>query len=132
MTRQVLAQVRYENGLYVLNPSHQAFVAVSPKKASFELWHKRLGHVSFDTILRLNKEGYLCVTSILPKPVLCSACQLSKGRRLSCDLNEQQAFYPLDLIHCDLWGPSPVTSNDGYRFDALFLDDHSRFTWFYP
>lgn len=95
------------------------------------MWHQRLGHVSFDTILKLNKDGFLSVTSILPKPVLCAPCQMAKGHKLPFDTNSKRANFPLDLIHCDLWGPSPVTSHDGYRYYALFIDDHSRFTWFY-
>lgn len=35
-------------------------------------------------------------------------------------------------MHCDLWGPAPVISHDGYRYYAIFVDDFSRFTWFYP
>nr|GEX70984.1 zinc finger, CCHC-type, Gag-polypeptide of LTR copia-type [Tanacetum cinerariifolium] len=57
LTKHVLAQGKCENGLYVLHPGPQALIVDSPlkAKASFELWHLRLGHLSFDTILYLNK-----------------------------------------------------------------------------
>ena len=29
-------------------------------------------------------------------------------------------------------GPSPVSSIDGYGYYAIFVDDFSTFTWFYP
>ncbi|KAK6781838.1 hypothetical protein RDI58_019634 [Solanum bulbocastanum] len=133
-TKQVLARGKYENGLYVLHNEHQALAAItnSSLKASYELWHSRLGHVAFDTVLLLRKLGCLSVTSILPKPVIFSSCQLSKGYRLTFDLNTTRSLHPLDLIHCDLWGPTPITSTANYRYYVAFVDDYSRFTWFYP
>lgn len=101
-------------------------------KASFKLWHSRLGHVNFSVIQLLNKLGQLSVTSLLPKPCICSSCQLAKSKRLSFALNEKRASAVLDLIHCDLWGPAPVTSVDGFHYYALFVDDFSCFSWLYP
>lgn len=48
------------------------------------------------------------------------------------DINLKRSLHVLDLIHCDLWGPSPIVSMDGYRYYVIFVDDFSRFTWFYP
>ncbi|KAM0027867.1 putative RNA-directed DNA polymerase [Helianthus debilis subsp. tardiflorus] len=134
LSKQVLAEGSCVDGLYVLKNSPQAFVATtrSSNKASYELWHARLGHVSFNIISLLNKLGVLSVTSLLPKPTICTPCQLAKGQRLSFDLNLKRASHPLDLIHCDLWGPSPVCSKDGFRYYVAFIDDYSRFTWLYP
>ncbi|KAJ0781817.1 putative RNA-directed DNA polymerase [Helianthus annuus] len=133
-TKRVLAKGVCENGLYVLKDSPQALVATTgvSTRASYELWHARLGHVSFDSISLLNKLGVLSVTSVLPKPNVCTPCQLSKSRRLSFEPNLKRASNPLDLIHCDLWGPAPVCSKDGYRYYVSFVDDYSRFTWLYP
>lgn len=134
-SKQTLAQGRRRNGLYILEKGQQAFLAnLSSKRiqASFELWHSRLGHVSHDTISVLNKLGCLSISSILPTPRICSSCQLSKSKRLSFNPNLKRSMHVLDLVHCDLWGPSPVVSIDGFRFYAIFIDDYSRFTWFYP
>ena len=131
-TKQVLARGTCVDGLYVLQNEPQALVAGVSNKASYELWHARLGHVSFDVISSLNKTGCLSLTSLLPKPDICTSCQLAKGQRLPFIHNEKRASSPLDLVHCDLWGPAPITSTDGYRYYVVFIDDHSRFTWFYP
>lgn len=135
VTKQTLAKGRCERGLYVLDRVDSALVATvrsSSLKASFTLWYLRLGHVPFSVISALNKLGLLSVTSVLPNPKLCESCELAKSKRLPFILNEKRASSVLELIHCDLWGPSPVTSSEGYRFYAVFIDDYSRFSWIYP
>lgn len=42
------------------------------------------------------------------------------------------ASAPLELIHCDIWGPSPNLSTMGYRYYIMFIDDYSRFHWIFP
>ena len=56
-TKRVLAKGRCEQGLYVLKDEPQALVALkgTSNRASYKLWHNRLGHVSFDVIQTLNK-----------------------------------------------------------------------------
>ncbi|GJW54467.1 retrovirus-related pol polyprotein from transposon TNT 1-94, partial [Tanacetum coccineum] len=117
----------YQLGLYVLKDEPTAFIATAKviKPASYELWHARLGHVSFDVISTLNKLGVLSITSLLPKPILCTPCQLAKGQRLPFTINAKRSSHPLDLIHCDLWGPAPICSKDGYRYYVAFIDDYS-------
>ncbi|KAJ9557137.1 hypothetical protein OSB04_011751 [Centaurea solstitialis] len=129
--KQPLAQGRCENRLYVLRTKPYALVATS-SRASYELWHARLGHINFAVISLLNKQGLLSLTSVLPKPILCEPCQLSKSHRLPFQDNTKRSSDPSDLVHCDLWGPSPVISVDGYSYYVAFVDDYSRFTWLYP
>ena len=38
---------------------------------------------------------------------------------------------PLELIHLDLWGPTLVLSNSGYRYYIHFVDAFSRFSWIF-
>src|ERR1043165_9888140 len=134
-TGEVLARGICENGFYVLTQSHKSLVAAlfsSQLRASFNKWHSRLGYVSFETISNLNKLGHVFVTSLLPKPGLCNSCELSKAKHLPFIENNKRAQQVLDLIHCDLWGPAPIASTGGYLYYVIFVDDHSRFTWFYP
>nr|KYP48069.1 Retrovirus-related Pol polyprotein from transposon TNT 1-94 [Cajanus cajan] len=133
-TGRVLARERCDQGLYVMNQGPQALLTTSSSlpRASFELWHSRLGHVNFDVINKLNQQGYLNVSSILPKPICCTTCEMAKSKRLVFYDNNKRASAVLDLIHCDLWGPSPVASLAGYSYFVIFVDDFSRFTWFYP
>uniref|UniRef100_A0A251RWD9 Putative zinc finger, CCHC-type n=1 Tax=Helianthus annuus TaxID=4232 RepID=A0A251RWD9_HELAN len=122
-TKQTIAKGCREDGLYVLRDNHEALVSShSCPKASFEIWHSRLGHVNFDVVSLLKNNGSLSFTSVLPKPGLCSPCEL----------NNKRASSPLELIHCDLWGPSSVKTVDNFSYYVAFVDDYSRFTWLYP
>ena len=46
-------------------------------------------------------------------------------------LTESKAMKPFDLVHSNLWGPSPVQSITGAHYFLLFIDDDSSFKWFY-
>jgi transposase InsO family protein len=134
-TGRVVATGKRDGGLYVLERGIPAFISVLKNKslhASYDLWHSRLGHVNHSIISFLNKKGQLYLTSLLPSPTLCETCQLAKSHRLPYSRNEHRSSNVLDLIHCDLWGPSPVKSNLGFDYYVLFIDDYSRFTWLYP
>ena len=36
----------------------------------------------------------------------------------------------LDIVHSDVWGPSPITSFLSFNYYVIFVDDCTRFTWF--
>jgi hypothetical protein len=99
---------------------------------SFAIWHAHLGHVLSTIISILNKQGSMSLTSILPNPSLCVSCQKAKSHKLPFQTSDSRFETILGLIHCDLWGSAPITSISGYRYYVIFIDDHSRFTKFYP
>ena len=63
---------------------------------------------------------------------LCEACQLGKVHRQSFPASETKTKGVLELIHTDLWGPSPTVSRNGYKYYISFVDDYTRYTWIYP
>lgn len=134
-TKEIIARGKVEGGLYILEQGHKTFLVSLRNKrtsASYELWHSRLGHVTFEIIYLLQKLGSLSLTVVLPKLGVCSFCQLSKSKRLPFHENYKRVTHVLDLIHCDLWGPTHLPSADGYLYYVIFVDGHYRFTWFYP
>ena len=37
-----------------------------------------------------------------------------------------------ELIHSDVWGPSPIASIGGSRYFVVFIDDYSHYSWIFP
>lgn len=63
---------------------------------------------------------------------ICDACHFEKSCKLPFLESDFVSSRPVERIHCDLWGQSPVVSNQGFKFYVIFIDHHTRFTWFYP
>jgi hypothetical protein len=56
----------------------------------------------------------------------CISCQLRKQPALPFNNSESHATASFDLIHSDVWGPSPIVSMSGSRYFVIFVDDFSR------
>ena len=63
---------------------------------------------------------------------ICEACQMGKTHKLHFLITETKTSKILELIHTDLWGPSPIVSRGGYQYYISFVDDFSRYTWICP
>ncbi|KAJ4973545.1 hypothetical protein NE237_006719 [Protea cynaroides] len=100
------------------------------QSASEDVWHQRLGHSQRVVGNRLSKAESIKLTSMSKAAEVCTSCQSSKSSKLPIIFRRCSAS--LDKVHCELWGPTPVTSNQNFRYYVLFVDDYSCFTWFYP
>ena len=50
---------------------------------------------------------------------------------MSFNNNESISNSIFELIHSDVWGPSPVASISGSRYFVVFIDDYSRYSWIF-
>ncbi|CAA0823296.1 Probable methyltransferase PMT13, partial [Striga hermonthica] len=108
-------------------PVRQVYVARCSK--SIELWHKRLGHPSFDVTRKaLNDCNLPYVNNKIP---FCSDCAIAKTHRLPFTQSSHVSHHPLQLIHTDLWGPAPIKSTSGSQYYVAFIDDYSKYTLIY-
>ncbi|KAJ0787642.1 putative RNA-directed DNA polymerase [Helianthus annuus] len=107
---------------------HQLFSLFAAPTVSRDTWHSRLGHPC-DVVMSRLSFLHLANKNVDKH---CTACNVSKSTRLPFHAIISHSTVPLHVIHCDIWGPSPVVSRTGYRYFITFIDDFSRFTWIYP
>ena len=61
----------------------------------------------------------------------CTHCLYGKMHNQSFPNSQFVATSPFELVHSDLWGPTPINSVNGFRYYVLFIDHYTRFTWLY-
>ncbi|GJY91430.1 retrovirus-related pol polyprotein from transposon TNT 1-94 [Tanacetum coccineum] len=113
-------------------PSSPICLLSKASKTKSWLWHRRLSHLNFGTLNKLDKDGLARGIPRLKfqKDHLCSACALGKSKKSSHqpkaeDTNQEKLY----LLHMDLCGPMRVASINGKRYILVIVDDYSRFTW---
>lgn len=62
----------------------------------------------------------------------CEYCQFGKSCKLSFAASDTVTTSPLEVVHSDVWGPSPLLSVCGFRYYVVFVDDYSKYTWLFP
>ena len=92
------------------------------------LLHKRLGHPSFHLLETMYPHYFKNISFDM---IVCDACQLAKSRRKTYPSMNLKCNKPFQLIHCDIWGPSPHLDTNGFRWFLVCIDDHSWFCWLY-
>ena len=129
----MLARGSRHGNLYVLEETNQeALNAIKIKFADIDLWHKRLGHPSHNILRILKSQKEISIFNWTKTPSICVSCQLGKSCKLPFKLSNKKSQFPLEKIHCDLWGPVPINSTQNFRFYALFIDNCTRFSWLFP
>jgi len=107
--------------------THAALAVIDHK-----LWHRRLGHIGQQGLLKVSKmvDGIMTVADV-PERVssdFCDTCVQGKQVKLPFPGTRTPSTRPLERIHSDLCGPiSPVAYN-GSKYLLIFVDDYSHFT----
>ena len=119
---------------WLYNPASVLKVSAPPKKSqvSSALWHRRLGHAGESRTL-----GTLGVATGLPTKLQgvidCNVCTKAKMTRTKIGKGPvPKAGSCFDLVHSDICGPSDELSFTGFKYFISFVDDYSRYAWFYP
>ena len=98
------------------------------KDSELLLWHKRMGHPSFQYLKHLFPS--LCSNKTI-LDFQCEVCELAKHHRTSFPKSKYKPSIPFTLIHSDLWGPSRTPNRTHKKWFITFIDDHTRLCWVY-
>ena len=128
----LIAQGYEENGMYRMyvddEVTENRIAAIRPNQRSIMDWHRALGHLNFDDILKL---GDLLPIYRSTETMECKTCLIGKSTRLPFKRKEISTTAPLDLIHTDLSGIIRVPAVEGLKYFLTFIDDYSRYTTVY-
>ncbi|WVZ76528.1 hypothetical protein U9M48_024497 [Paspalum notatum var. saurae] len=95
-------------------------------------WHRRLGHLSIDLLVRLSSMGLIRGLPKLraEKDLVCHPCHHGKMVAAShIPVSQVMTSYPSELLHMDIVGPARVASVSGKWYVLVDMDDFSRFWW---
>ena len=116
-----ISDLGISNNLIILEISNSNSGQTDEKDKSFNV-HSALGHLSMDKIKHLELKTE--VNSNYP----CDICEVTKSNRCTRKRKFQKPHRHLyELIHSDIC-EMPITSVDGYKYFALFIDDCSRYS----
>ena len=99
--------------------------------SDLSLWHKRFGHPSNKITSALLHQSKIPFTTDHSK-FICTVCLEGKFAKLPFPYPAIKSATPLEVIHSDVWGPSPTVSINGFRYYVSFIDECTRFTWIFP
>ncbi|KAE8675430.1 putative RING/U-box superfamily protein [Hibiscus syriacus] len=116
--------------IYVMS-AESAYVDRTRKNETSDLWHMRLGHVSYSKLSVMVKKSML---KGLPQldvrtDTVCAGCQYGKAHQLPYNESKFKAKEPLELVHSDVFGPVKQQSISSMRYMVTFIDDFSRYVW---
>ncbi|CAI7869317.1 unnamed protein product [Closterium sp. NIES-53] len=102
------------------------------------LWHHRLGHPSLPCLQSMH--SHLLVSGLLsPLPSLprspaspCLPCVEGRHRAAPHSSEFPPTTAPLQTLHMDVWGPTPVGGANQERYFLLVVDEYTRYTTVFP
>ena len=126
----VIARGKKTGTLYVTS-NLENIVAVADADGKSNLWHQRLGHMSEKGMKTLLSKGKLPDLKNVDVG-LCEDCIFGKQKKVSfTKIGKTPKAERLELVHTDVWGPSPVSSLVGSLYYVTFIDDSTRKLWVY-
>jgi hypothetical protein len=91
------------------------------------LWHAIFGHINYDNLRLLRKNGVSSFPTIPRKLKQCDVCIFGNHNKQPFHDSTSKACRKLELVHSDLCGPF----SNGNKYIMTFIDDYTRMCWLY-
>jgi hypothetical protein len=94
------------------------------------LWHRRMDHMHFDSLVKVNKREVVREIPQIMKPTntLCKHCQQGKKTKTRFKSKEYSTTRPLKIVHIDLVGPTTTKGLKGEKYLMLLVDYYTIMT----
>ncbi|EDN07547.1 hypothetical protein HCAG_04057 [Histoplasma mississippiense (nom. inval.)] len=124
---------------FVISPPNR-LPAVVPKQLPFDEWHRRLGHIGENNILKMARDPRFGIAIIGPKKLsFCATCVKAKQRRATYKNSApRRATRKALKIWVDIFGGGETlgTENDissyaGKKLAMVITDDATRMRWIF-
>jgi transposase InsO family protein len=125
----IATTARTSSNIYVLSEIGNEKCFLGKEDESW-LWHKRMGHIHFDNLVKVNKREAVREMPQITKPTntLCKHCQQGKQTKTRFKSKEYSTTRPLEIVHTDLVGPTTTKGLKGEKYFMLLVDDYTRMT----
>jgi transposase InsO family protein len=128
----VATVARTSSNIYVLSEIGNEKCCLGKEDENW-LWHKRMGHMHFDNLVKDSKREAVREMPKITKPTntLCKHFQQGKQTKTRFKSKEYSTTKPLEIVHTDLVGPTTTKGLKGERYFMLLVDDYTRMTVVY-
>ena len=93
------------------------------------LWHYKLGHPSYNALIRTAKTTTgIPIDKLKESDLTCESCIISKNTRKQSKISHNRAENPLERICIDTVA-LPTTSYTGFNYSVIFTDDYTNYRW---
>ena len=133
MIGKILNKGMRTGDVYLLPQLISAHFSTRFQMVDDRIWHARLGQPHMRLVRHLQNKGSIKVSNKQSSSsFICESCNMAKASQLPFVpiTRRSKAFF--ELVHLDVWGPSPVLSKNGFRFYVCLMDDFTRYTWLIP
>ena len=134
--RTMLGSVPRVDNLYRISSSAiqapdppRLYANVTDGPISINELHRRMGHVNFQTLREMVREGTVEGVELdsTPASSFCEACVQGKAHRKAFPKVSEASYSRYgEKVVTDLWGPAQVQSLGGHLYAHMFEDLHSR------